>query len=71
MNELTSRETEIVNMMLTTASPKEIAWDLKISYNTLDFHRKNVYRKLGIHKRSELFIMYGPIRREIWGSHAY
>ena len=55
MNNLTKREKEIFDLMLSNATPKEIAWNLKISYNTLDFHRKNLYRKLSVHSRLELF----------------
>jgi len=58
MSYLTRREKQIFNLMLTDASPKEIAWNLKISYNTLDFHRKNMYRKLSVHSRLELFNKY-------------
>jgi len=61
MHLLTRREKEIFSMMLTSATPKEIAWNLKISYNTLDFHRKNVYRKLSVHSRAELFSKYRSV----------
>jgi DNA-binding CsgD family transcriptional regulator len=55
---LTSREHEIFTMLLTGMNPKEIAFTLKISYYTVDFHRKNLYRKLGIQSRAELFAKY-------------
>ena len=58
---LTSREQEIFTMLLTGANPKEIAGTLKISYHTLDFHRRNLYRKLGIQSRTELFARYSTI----------
>ena len=56
--ELTSRENEVFSMLLSGMNPKEIAYSLKVSYYTIDFHRKNLYRKLGIHSRVELFIRY-------------
>ena len=58
MNNLTSREREIFTLLLTDKPPKEIASFLKVSYYTVDFHRKNLYRKLGIQSRTELFAKY-------------
>jgi DNA-binding CsgD family transcriptional regulator len=55
---LTAREEEIFTMLLTGMAPKEIAGTLKVSYYTVDFHRKNLYRKLGIQSRAELFSRY-------------
>lgn len=51
---LTSRETEIVHLMLTGKMLKECAADLGISVDTVKFHTRNIYRKLGIQGRSEL-----------------
>ena len=56
--ELTPREQEIFTMLLSGAAPKEIAHTLKISYDTVLFHQKNLYRKLGIQSRPELFARY-------------
>jgi DNA-binding CsgD family transcriptional regulator len=56
--ELTPREREILTMLLTGRAPKEIASTLKISYYTVLFHQKNLYRKLGIQSRAELFARY-------------
>ena len=55
---LTAREKEIFAMLLTGKAPKEIAHTLKISYDTVLFHQKNLYRKLGIQSRAELFSRY-------------
>jgi len=55
---LTSREREVFDLLLTDKPPKEIANSLKVSYYTVDFHRKNLYRKLGIQSRTELFAKY-------------
>ena len=46
-------------MLLTDASPKQIAVTLGVSYATVNFHSKNLYRKLDIHSRTELFAKYG------------
>jgi DNA-binding CsgD family transcriptional regulator len=53
--DLTPREQEIFTILLSGAAPKEIAGTLKISYDTVLFHQKNLYRKLGIQSRAELF----------------
>lgn len=55
---LTDREKEIFALLLTEAAPKQIAGSLKISYPTVNFHTKNLYRKLGIQSRTELFALY-------------
>jgi DNA-binding NarL/FixJ family response regulator len=55
---LTSREREIFTMLLDGRAPKEIAQSLKISHRTVDTHIANLYRKLGIQSRAELFAKY-------------
>ena len=55
---LTEREHEVFTMLLKGMAPKEIAYTLKISYPTVNFHTTNLYRKLGIQSRSELFAKY-------------
>nr|WP_223292834.1 LuxR C-terminal-related transcriptional regulator [Breznakiella homolactica] len=57
-NNLTPREQEILIMLLSGRVPKQIAGKLNISYETARFHIKNLYRKLGIQSRAELFDMY-------------
>ena len=59
---LTAREEEVFTMLLEGAAPKEIAYILKISYETVHFHQKNLYRKLGIQSRAELFARYSSGR---------
>ena len=55
---LTPREKEVFTMLLTEASPKQIAETLRISNATVNFHSKNLYRKLGIQSRTELFAKF-------------
>ena len=55
---LTNREWDIFKLLITDASPKEIAYNLKISYPTVNFHTKNLYRKLGIQSRAELYAKF-------------
>ena len=56
---LTPREEEVFTLLLNGIAPKEIAYTLKISYDTVNFHQKNLYRKLGIQSRAELFARFG------------
>jgi len=58
-NKLTSREQEILDMLLKGLTPKEIAFNLNIKYATVDFHRNSLYRKLDVQSIQELFVKYG------------
>jgi DNA-binding CsgD family transcriptional regulator len=59
---LTDCEHEIFTMLLKSISPKDIAHTLKISFDTVRFHQKNLYRKLDIQSRSELLTLYLPAK---------
>jgi DNA-binding CsgD family transcriptional regulator len=64
LEELTVRERKLFDLLLSGVSPKEIAHKLNISYFTVDFHRKNLYNKLGIHNIQELFAKYSTNGKE-------
>ena len=55
---LTPREKQIFTMMQTEMSVKQIMTELEISRGTFNFHTANLYRKLGIQSRTELFAKY-------------
>jgi len=57
---LTPREREILDMLLGGSTPKEIAFNLKISYGTVLNHQNNIYQKLGVHNINELFVKFRP-----------
>jgi len=57
--ELSPREHEIFTMLLNGRAPKEIAYTLKISYDTVLYHQKKLYRKLEIQSITELLTRYG------------
>jgi DNA-binding CsgD family transcriptional regulator len=57
---LSPRQQELFNMLLNGISPKEIAYNLNIAYNTLLFHQKKLYRKLGVHNVQELIVNFSP-----------
>ena len=50
---LTSRETEVINLVARGLSNAEIAKTLTISKNTLPVHIRNIYRKLQTNNRTE------------------
>jgi DNA-binding CsgD family transcriptional regulator len=51
---LTSKEREIVNLILEGKESKEISDMLNISVNTVATHRKNILRKLGARNVGEM-----------------
>ena len=50
---LTERELDVVRFLPSRLTVREIADELYISQNTLKFHLKVIYRKLGVSSRSE------------------
>src|SRR5712692_9062697 len=50
------REREIVQLLAEGKSTKEVAFILDLSIKTVETHRSNVMRKLGIHSVSELVL---------------
>jgi DNA-binding NarL/FixJ family response regulator len=53
-HELTAREREIVQLIAEGSSTKEIARKLSISVKTVESHRTNAFRTLGVHSVSEV-----------------
>lgn len=51
---LSEREADVVRLIAGGASGKQIADRLCISPRTVETHRKNIYRKLGVHTNIEL-----------------
>lgn len=48
---LTSRELEVLELVLTGKTNKAIATEISISAKTVEFHLDNIYRKLGVRSR--------------------
>jgi DNA-binding NarL/FixJ family response regulator len=51
---LTLREIEIVNLVEKGFSYKQMSEQLFVTTYTVNYHLKNIYKKLGIHSKSEL-----------------
>lgn len=62
---LTPREKEICIFLLTGEPAKNISSALKISQSTVAFHCQNLYRKLNIQSRAELFTLFTPSLTDI------
>ncbi len=50
---LTDREREVLRLLPSRLTLREIAAELSISMNTLKFHLRVIYRKLGVNSRTE------------------
>ncbi len=57
-DELTTRETEVLELLAKGYVPKEITDKLAISYDTIRYHLKHIYDKLHVHSRTEAVIKY-------------
>lgn len=55
---LTDREREVLDQLVLGNSSKEIAFQLAISATTVDFHRRNLFEKLGVETKVELGRLY-------------
>ncbi len=50
---LSDRELDVLRYLPSNLTTPEIADEMMISINTVRTHIKNIYQKLGVHKRSE------------------
>ena len=51
---LTRREREILQLIAEGSTNKDVAKELSLSINTVNFHRKNMMKKLDIHNQADL-----------------
>jgi DNA-binding CsgD family transcriptional regulator len=56
--DLTMREKEVTALLLAGDSQKMIASKLAVSLSTVSFHTRNLYRKLNIQSKGELFSLF-------------
>ncbi|MBE6760875.1 MAG: hypothetical protein E7551_01140 [Ruminococcaceae bacterium] len=62
---LTSQERQIFEAYINGKSTKEIMSTLNIKENTLKFHNKNLYGKLGVSSRKQLLEVYRAIKADM------
>ncbi|WP_345518298.1 LuxR C-terminal-related transcriptional regulator [Nocardioides conyzicola] len=53
VDELTARERDVLRLLPTRLTVREIADQLFVSHNTLKFHLRVIYQKLGVNSRAE------------------
>ena len=53
VEELTDRERDVLRLLPSRLTLREIATELFVSQNTLKFHLRVIYRKLGVNSRAE------------------
>ena len=63
MDALTKTERMIFERYLAGKSTKDILEELVIKENTLKFHNKNIYGKLGVNSRKQLLEIYRAIEK--------
>ena len=55
---LTRRELEVLSDLAAGRTNKQIARDQEVSLNTIKFHVRNLFQKLGVNSRSQAIAMY-------------
>lgn len=55
---LTRRELEVLSDLASGRTNKQIARDLGVSLNTVKFHVRNLFQKLGVNSRSQAISLY-------------
>ena len=65
LDTLTSQERQIYEAYLRGTSTKDIMIELNIKENTLKFHNKNLYSKLGVSSRKQLLEVYRAIKSDM------
>jgi DNA-binding CsgD family transcriptional regulator len=58
---LSPRELEVFSYLFSDKTLAEIAEELFITYSSVHFHCKNIYRKLGVSGRRQILIKYKDI----------
>ncbi len=58
---LSPRELEVFSYLFSDKPLAEIAQELYITYSSVHFHCKNIYKKLGVSGRRQILIKYKDI----------
>lgn len=62
LDALTTTERAVFTMYISGCTTKEIMSELNIKENTLKFHNKNIYGKLGVSSRKQLIAVYKKLK---------
>ncbi len=63
---ITAREKDVLKLLLSGFSNKEIAGKLSLSAETIKVHRRNIYTKLNIKSQSELFTRFFTPKQDVF-----
>ncbi len=61
LSSLSPRELEVFTFLFSDKTLAEIAQELFITYSSVHFHCKNIYKKLGVSGRRQILIKYKDI----------
>lgn len=67
--QITARESDVLRLLLSGFSNKEIAGKLSLSAETIKVHRRNIYAKLNIKSQSELFARFFMPKQNVPATH--
>ncbi|MDD4753923.1 MAG: helix-turn-helix transcriptional regulator [Desulfitobacteriaceae bacterium] len=56
---LSPREKQVVSLLLQGMTLRQVAPELGLAASTVSTYSKAIYKKLGINKRAELFMLFG------------
>lgn len=59
---LSPREKQVVLLLLRGMTLRQVAPELGLTFSTVSTYSKNIYKKLGINSRAELFLLFGNIQ---------
>jgi len=62
IEELTSREREVLELVVHGLSNKEISERLSVTVAAVRFHLKHIYQKLHVHSRTEAALKFRPVK---------
>lgn len=58
LDDLTSKEMEVFEKLLTEKTVAEIAEEMFLSTSSVHFHCKNIYKKINVSNRKQILINY-------------
>lgn len=62
IQQLTSREREVLELVVHGLSNKEISHRLSVTLAAVRFHLKHIYQKLHVHSRTEAALKFRPVK---------